>query len=46
LNFCFQLSQFLLCLSRAVKQALIEQLGLELVPAHKPVEMQIVEKVQ
>ena len=30
----------------AIKQALIEQLGLELVPAHKPVEMLIVEKVQ
>jgi len=30
---------------KAVKQALIEQLGLELVPAHKPVEMLIVEKV-
>jgi uncharacterized protein (TIGR03435 family) len=30
----------------AVKQALIEQLGLELVPAHKPVEMLVVEKVQ
>ena len=30
----------------AVKQALIEQLGLELVPAHKPVEILIVEKVQ
>jgi len=29
-----------------VKQALIEQLGLELVPAHKPVEMLIVEKAQ
>jgi uncharacterized protein (TIGR03435 family) len=29
----------------AVKQALVEQLGLELVPAHKPVEMLIVEKV-
>jgi uncharacterized protein (TIGR03435 family) len=29
----------------AVEQALIEQLGLELVPAHKPVEMLIVEKV-
>jgi len=30
----------------AVKQALIEQLGLELVPVHKRVEMLIVEKVQ
>ncbi len=30
----------------AVKQALIEQLGLELVPAHKAVDMLIVEKVQ
>ena len=30
----------------AVKQALIDQLGLELVPVHKAVEMLIVEKVQ
>jgi len=30
----------------AVKQALIEQLGLELVPTHKSVEMLMVEKVQ
>ncbi len=30
----------------AVKQALIEQLGLELVPVHKTVEMLIVEKVR
>ena len=30
----------------AVKQALIEQLGLELVPAHRAVELLIVEKVQ
>ena len=30
----------------ALKQALIEQLGLELVPVHKAVEMLIVEKVQ
>jgi uncharacterized protein (TIGR03435 family) len=30
----------------AVKQALIEQLGLELVPVHKAVDMLIVEKVQ
>jgi uncharacterized protein (TIGR03435 family) len=30
----------------AVKQALIDQLGLELVPVHKRVEMLIVEKVQ
>ena len=30
----------------AVKEALIGQLGLELVPVRKPVEMLIVEKVQ
>jgi uncharacterized protein (TIGR03435 family) len=30
----------------AIKQALIDQLGLELVPAHEAVEMLIVEKVQ
>ena len=30
----------------AMKQALIEQLGLELVPAHKSVELLIVEKVR
>ena len=30
----------------AIKQALIEQLGLELVPVHKRVEILIVEKVQ
>ena len=30
----------------AVKQALVEQLGLELVPVHEAVEMLIVEKVQ
>ena len=30
----------------AVRQALVEQLGLELVPAHEAVEMLIVEKVQ
>ena len=30
----------------AVKQALIDQLGLALVPKHKAVEMLVVEKVQ